>query len=280
MNPFTMNEICAAMEVSRSGFYDHAHKHRGIRRMQDEVLAQEVSEAFAQSRKTYGTPRLLHELRHRGHRCGRRRIARLMRRQGLQALRKGRFIPRTTDSRHGRKAAPERLLETPPPTRPNQVWITDITYIPTREGWLFLAAEIDLFSRNVRGWAAQDNMETALVIEALGHAVAKTPGRLAGLVHHSDQGSQYASETFTTALADLAMVQSMSRRANCYDNATAESFWATLKTECFNNIIPATRAKARSMIFDYIETFYNPVRRHSALGFLSPVAFENHFNNN
>lgn len=275
-----MNEMCAALEVSRSGYYDHTHKHRGIRRMQDEVLALEVSDAFAQSRRTYGTPRLRYELLHRGHLCGRRRIARLMRQQGLQALRKGRFIPRTTDSRHGRNVAPQRLLEAPPPTKPNQVWITDITYIPTKEGWLFLAAEIDLFSRSVRGWAARDTMETALVIEALDQAVAKTPGRLAGLIHHSDQGSQYASEIFTSALAHLAMDQSMSRRANCYDNATAESFWATLKTECFNNTIPATRAEARSMIFDYIETFYNPVRRHSALGFLSPVAFENQFNNN
>ena len=275
-----MNEICTTLEVSRSGFYDHTNKHRRSRRVQDGVLAHEVSDAFALSRKTYGTPRLRHELRHRGHRCGRRRIARLMRLQGLCALRKGRFIPRTTDSSHGRKVAPQRLLEMPPPTKPNQVWITDITYIPTKEGWVFLAAEIDLFSRNVRGWAVDDNMETALVIEALDHAVAKTPGRLVGLIHHSDQGSQYASADFTASLTQLGIDQSMSRRANCYDNATAESFWATLKTECFNNIIPATRAEAKSMIFDYIETFYNPVRRHSALGFLSPVAFENQFNNN
>ena len=275
-----MNEICMTLEVSRSGFYDHTNKHRRSRRVQDVVLAQEVSNAFTQSRKTYGTPRLRYELRDRGHHCGRRRIARLMRLQGLRALRKGRFVPRTTDSSHGRKVAPQRLLEMAPPTKPNQVWITDITYIPTKEGWVFLAAEIDLFSRNVRGWAADDNMETALVIEALDHAVAKTPGRLAGLIHHSDQGSQYASDNFTAALSQLGIDQSMSRRANCYDNATAESFWATLKTECFNNIIPATRAEAKSMIFDYIETFYNPVRRHSALGFLSPVAFENQFNNN
>lgn len=275
-----MNEICTTLEVSRSGFYDHTNKHRRSRRVQDGVLAEVVSDAFAQSRKTYGTPRLRHELRDRGHRCGRRRIARLMRLQGLCALRKGRFIPRTTDSAHGRKVAPQRLLEMSPPTKPNQVWITDITYIPTKEGWVFLAAEIDLFSRNVRGWAVDDNMETALVIEALDHAVAKTPGRLAGLIHHSDQGSQYASADFTASLTQLGIDQSMSRRANCYDNATAESFWATLKTECFNNIIPATRAEAKSMIFDYIETFYNPVRRHSALGFLSPVVFENQFNNN
>jgi len=275
-----MAEICTTLEVSRSGYYDHTNKHQRARRLQDKVLAQEVQEAFLQSRKTYGTPRLRYELRDRGHSCGRRRIARLMRMQGLQALRKGRFIPRTTDSSHGRKIAPHRLLKLPPPTKPSQVWITDITYIPTKEGWLFLAAEIDLFSRRVIGWSARPTMETALVLEALDHAIAQAPGRLAGLIHHSDQGCQYASNDFTTALADLGIDQSMSRRGNCYDNANAESFWATLKTECFNNIIPATRAEAKSMIFDYIETFYNPVRRHSARGFLSPVAFEKQFTNN
>jgi putative transposase len=277
---FTMKELCLALEVSRSGFYDHTHKPGKARRLQDALLAKELREAFAESRQTYGTPRLRHELRHRGHACGRRRIARLMRKEGLRALQKGRFIPRTTDSSHGRKIAPQRLLDAPPPTAPNQVWVTDITYIPTREGWLFLAAEIDLFSRRVLGWAAKDTMATPLILEAFDHAVAQAPGRLCGLIHHSDQGSQYASEDFTTALADLAVAQSMSRRGNCYDNATVESFWATLKTECFNNQIPASRAAAKSMIFDYIETFYNPVRRHSALGFLSPVAFENHFHNN
>jgi len=275
-----MNELCLALEVSRSGFYDHTHKANKPRRVQDRVLAQEVREAFVESRHTYGTPRLRYELRDRGHRCGRRRLARLMRQEGLRALQKGRFIPRTTDSAHGRKVAPQRLLKMPPPVRPNQVWVTDITYIPTGEGWLFLAAEIDLFSRRVVGWAAHQNMETALVLEALNQAIAQAPGRLAGLIHHSDQGSQYAGERFTTALADLAIDQSMSRRGNCYDNATIESFWATLKTDCFNNLVPATRTEAKSMIFNYIETFYNPRRRHSALGFLSPVAFENQFNNN
>ena len=139
--------------------------------------------------------------------------------------------------------------------------VTDITCIPTAEGWLFLAAEIDLFSRRVLGWPAHDNLETGLVLEALDKAVAQSPGRLAGLIHHRDQGSQYASHDFTTALADLAITQSMSRRGNCYDNATAESFWATLKTDCFNNLIPNTRATAKAMIFDYIQTFCNPIER-------------------
>jgi transposase InsO family protein len=277
---FTMKELCRTLEVSRSGFYDHLTKPSRPRRVQDAVLATELRQAFGASRQTYGTPRLRHELRDRGHHCGRRRIARLMRQNNLRALQKGRFIPRTTDSAHGRAVAPQRLLKMPPPTKPNQVWVTDITYIPTADGWLFLAAEMDLFSRRIVGWAAHDNLATGLVLDALGQAVAQAPGRLAGLIHHSDQGTQYASQEFTAALADLAIDQSMSRRANCYDNATAESFWATLKTECFNNLVPRTRAEAKSMIFNYIETFYNPVRRHSSLGFLSPVAFENKSNNN
>lgn len=277
---FRVDELCATLSVSRSGFYDHHHrKPLRFRRQEDLVVADEVFQAFQVGRQTYGTPRLQQALRGNGRYCGRRRIGRLMREQNLRPRQKRRFIPRTTDSTHGRKPAPQRLLEMPPPTAPQQVWVTDITYIPTREGWLYLAAEIDLFSRRVVGWACADNMETPLVINALDRAVAQASGRLTGLIHHSDQGSQYASRDFKCALGDLSIDQSMSRRGNCYDNAFAESFWATLKTECFNNIFPETRAAAISMIFDYIETFYNPVRIHSALGFLSPVAFEKQFKN-
>jgi transposase InsO family protein len=276
----TVEELCLTMEVSRSGFYAHKTKHLRPRRMQDAILSREIRQAFEQSRNTYGTVRLRYDLRDLGHRCGRRRIARLMKKDKLEPVRKCRFVPKTTDSSHGRRAAPQLLLNAPPPTKPREVWVTDITYIPTREGWLYLAAEIDLFSRRVVGWAAQATMATQLVVEAFNQAVAQAPSRLAGLVHHSDQGSQYASDDFQKALKDLRVDQSMSRRGNCYDNAAAESFWATLKTECFNGYIAATRAEARSMIFDYIETFYNPVRRHSALGFVSPVAFEKQTYNN
>jgi transposase InsO family protein len=203
-----------------------------------------------------------------------------MRQQGLRPVQKRRFVPRTTNSSHTRHPAPQRLLDAPAPTAPGQVWVTDITYIPTQEGWLFLAAEIDLYSRRVVGWATSDSMETPLVLKALQRATSQAPGRLAGLIHHSDQGSQYASKLFTAALHSLGISQSMSRRGNCYDNATAESFWATLKAECFHHQIPQTRSQAKSMIFDYIETFYNTVRRHSSLGFLSPIAFEKLHSNN
>jgi putative transposase len=269
-----VRSLCAALGVSRSGYYAHRHKPDGARRRQDEELRHTVAECFKTSRHTYGTPRLRMDLRDEGHRIGRRRIARLMREQGLRPKQKRRFIPRTTDSRHGRPVAPQKLMERTVIDAPCQVWVSDITYIPTGQGWLYLAAEMDLFSRRIVGWDAREHMDRSLVTGALENAVAASTGSLRGLLHHSDQGSQYASHDFSAALAALGIEPSMSRRGNCYDNAAMESFWATLKAECFDREIPATRQQARSMIFDYIETFYNPRRRHSALDFLSPIEFE------
>lgn len=269
-----MQRICAALGVSRSGYYAHCHKPGGARRRQDAELRGAVAECFKASRQTYGTPRLRMDLRGLGHRVGRRRIARLMREQGLRPKQKRRFVPRTTDSRHGRPVAPQKLLGRAATDAPGQVWVSDITYIPTGEGWLYLAAEMDLFSRRIVGWDARGHMERSLVIGALENAVAASSGPLRGLLHHSDQGSQYASHDFGAALGALGIEPSMSRRGNCYDNAAMESFWATLKAECFDREMPTTRRQARSMIFDYIETFYNPRRRHSSLGYLSPVQFE------
>jgi transposase InsO family protein len=237
-------------------------------------LAEVVQDCFQASRQTYGTPRLREDLRELGHRVGRRRIGRLMRQQDLHTKQKRRFVPRTTDSRHGKAVASPVLLTREAPTEPNQVWVTDITYVPTKEGWLYLAAEMDLFSRKIVGWDAKEHMERGLVIEAFQSAVAASHGSLRGLLHHSDQGGQYVSTDFVELLGTLGVERSMSRRGNCYDNAAMESFWATLKTECFHGPIPATRQQARSMIFDYIETFYNPKRRHSALGYRSPIQFE------
>lgn len=197
-----------------------------------------------------------------------------MRLEGLRPKQKRRFVPMTTDSRHGRIPAPHLLLGGRLANAVSQIWVSDITYIPTAEGWLYLAAEMDLFSRRIVGWEARDNMERGLVIAALDKAVAAGSGSLRGLIHHSDQGSQYASHDFTTRLADLGIQPSMSRRGNCYDNAAMESFWSTLKAECFDRDLPSTRSQARSMIFDYIETFYNTRRRHSSLGNISPIQFE------
>lgn len=269
-----MQRICTALNVSRSGYYAHRHKPGKARRKQDEALRSTIAQCFKASRHTYGTPRLRMDLRALGQRIGRRRIARLMREQNLRPKQKRRFIPRTTDSRHGRPVAPQKLMQRAAVDAPGQVWVSDITYIPTGEGWLYLAAEMDLFSRRIVGWDAREHMERSLVIAALGNAVAASTGSLRGLLHHSDQGSQYASHDFGATLAVLGIEPSMSRRGNCYDNAAMESFWATLKTECFDREIPATRQQARSMIFDYIESFYNPRRRHSSLDFLSPLQFE------
>lgn len=262
------------MGVSRSGYYAHRRKPEGARRRQDGELRDTIARCFKESRHTYGTPRLRMDLLEEGHRIGRRRIARLMREEGLRPKQKRRFVPRTTDSRHGRPVAPRKLTGQTVIDAPSQVWVSDITYIPTGEGWLYLAAEMDLFSRRIVGWEACEHMERSLVIGALKNAVAASTGSLRGLLHHSDQGSQYASYDFGAALAVLGIEPSMSRRGNCYDNAAMESFWATLKAECFDRGIPATRQQARSMIFDYIETFYNPRRRHGSLDFRSPVEFE------
>lgn len=269
-----MRSICTALGVSRSGYYAHRHKPGGARRRQDRELRETVAECFKASRHTYGTPRLRMDLHELGHRVGRRRIARLMREQGLCPKQKRRFAPCTTDSRHGLPPAPHKLLGRPAADASGQVWVSDITYIPTGEGWLYLAAEMDLFSRRIVGWDAREHMGRSLVAGALENAVAASTGTLRGLIHHSDQGSQYASHDFAAALAALGIEPSMSRRGNCYDNAAMESFWATLKAECFDHEIPSTRRQARSMIFDYIETFYNPRRRHSSLGYVSPLKFE------
>lgn len=272
---YAITELCRALGVSRAGFYAHRHKPQRPRRQQDQLLAEQIREAFLASRQTYGTPRLRFDLAAQGARHGRRRIARLMLHQGLRPRQKRAFVPRTTDSSKTRQPAPPRLLDAPVPTACGQIWTSDITYIPTQEGFLYLAAELDLYSRRIVGWATADTMETSLVLRALDRAVASAPCLSPPLLHHSDQGSQYASQDFTAALHQLHFIQSMSRRGNCYDNAAMESFWATLKTECFHEQLPPSRDAARHMIFDYIETFYNPLRRHSSLGFLSPLQFEN-----
>jgi putative transposase len=271
---FTLRELCQTLGLSRSGYYAHRHKASRPRRQEDHQLSLQITAAFEKSRRTYGTPRLLHVLRSAGQRVGRRRIARIMRQQGLRPQQKSRFIPRTTQSDPTRRAAPNALLHQAPPQRPNQVWVTDITYLPTKEGWLYLSAQMDLYSRRIVGWAVADHLESSLVLLSLQRALNARPLRDDHLLHHSDQGCQYTSRAFSDFLQRHQIQPSMSRRGNCYDNAAMESFWATLKTECFRSIIPPTHAQAKSMLFDYIETFYNPIRLHSSLQYQSPANFE------
>jgi putative transposase len=275
-----LSRACQALGVSRSGYHAHLRKHERPRRRQDARLVGEIRAAFTASRQTYGSPRLVHCLRARGLQHGKNRIARIMHEQGLCVRQKRRFVPRTTVTDKASPVVPNHLLKRPAPTQPDQVWVTDITYLPTREGWLYLAAEMDLCSRRILGWSTHDTLATELPNQALERALQARGATAKGLLHHSDRGCQYTSAEFRKRLELRGLTPSMSRRANCYDNATMESFWATLKAECFGTTVPLTRTQARSMVFDYIETFYNPVRLHSALGFQSPVAFELSIQNN
>jgi transposase InsO family protein len=267
--------LCQLLEVSPSGFYDWQHRRDcpGPRAVADQKLAGQITTIFAGSRQTYGSPRVQQALGQQGCRHGRKRIARLMKAAGLCGRQKRRYRVQTTDSKHDHPIAPNRLAEAPKATAPNQIWVADITYIETQEGWLYLAAILDLYSRKIVGWAMSERLDTALVAAALSMALLhrQPPAKL---LFHSDRGVQYASGDFRHALQAAKLVPSMSRKGNCYDNATMESFWSTLKLELVYRTRFDSRTQARSQIFDFIECFYNPKRLHSALNFLSPVDFE------
>jgi transposase InsO family protein len=268
--PVTM--LCRMLEVSRAGFYAAQGRAPSARARADTKLGVEIAAIHAESRQCYGSPRVQAELQARGHCPSRKRVARLMRQQGLAARRRRRFRV-TTDSNHARPVATNVVARQFTTAVPNATWVTDITYIWTGEGWGYLAVILDLFSRLVVGWALSARLTQDLALEALGMALARRrPPR--GLVHHSDRGSQYASAAYQTRLAQHGIQGSMSRRGNCWDNAVAESFFATLKVELVHHVSWATRVGARADLFDYLEIFYNAQRRHSSLGYLSPLAFE------
>jgi transposase InsO family protein len=287
----SLSAVAEALEISASGYHAHVGKSRRPRRQQDAQLRKVLAECFAASRQTYGSPRLLRDLRgagspygadvghrhrdlrERGFGCGNKRGNRAMRETGLRPRHKRRCRPKTTDSRDTKKPAPTWLDRVPAPDRPGQIWQSDFTYIPTGEGWLYLAFTLDAFSRRCVAHHCREDMAVDLVTATLRQALARaTPPP--GLIHHSDRGSQYAAEAFQARLRAARITPSMSRCGNPYDNALAESFVATLKTECLGHCIPATRSAARLLIFDYIEAFYNPRRRHSSLDFRSPVDAE------
>lgn len=273
-----VRKLCRTLGVARSAYYAAQKKAERPRARENVRLSSKARELFEASGRTYGSPRLAVALRRSGEPCGRHRIARLMRRAGLRARQKRRFRPRTTDSCHLCPIAPNRLAErTEPPGHPGEVWQADITYVATKEGWLYVAGVLDACSRRIVGWAADTAMPTALVARAFERAV-QTRRPTSGLLHHSDRGSQYASDAYRDLLRRHGAVASMSRAGNCYDNAKMESFWATLKSELIGDHVFATRAEAKSAIFGYIEIFYNRRRLHGALGFQSPVDFETQLN--
>jgi putative transposase len=269
---FRIGWMAKALDVSSSGYYSWLKRPEGIRKRNNRRLAVEIKAIHKASRQTYGSPRIHAELAAKGISCSRGRVARLMKEQGIRAKQKRKFRV-TTDSKHSLKVAPNRLDRQFEARQPNQAWLADITYIPTREGWLYLAAVLDLHSRKIVGWSMSNRMKRKLVIDALLMAVwQRKPDR--GLLHHSDRGSQYCSKEYLNLLKRYGIVCSMSRKGNCWDNAPMESFFHTLKTELIHHRNYRSRREAKSDIFNYIELFYNPKRRHSSLGYMSPSEYE------
>jgi putative transposase len=270
---YAIGELCAAFDVSRSGFHRWRTAEPCQRAREDARISEVLREVHRQSRGTYGRPRLVAALRQRGYRCSPKRVARLMRACKLRGVQRGIFRPQTTQSAD-RTPAPNLLLRRKAASVPGQVWVADITFIPTKEGWLYLAGVMDQGSRRILGMAFDSRFDASLCLAALRQALGAQPQQRQRLIHHSDQGYQYASSCYRELLRQKQIHQSMSRKANCYDNAHIESFWATLKTEALPRQSCATRAEARLAVFDYVHTFYNRVRLHSALGYKSPVDFE------
>ena len=264
---------CRVLAVSRSGYYEWRRRPVSERAKRRESLTAQIREFHVGHHASYGSPRVFRELRARGDRVNEKTVAKVMREAGIQAKSQRKFRVTTTDSNHTQPVAENVLNREFTAKKRNQKWVADITYIATLEGWLYLAAVIDLFTRKVVGWSMSERIDSRLVVDALEMAVSRELPD-AGLVAHSDRGVQYASEHYQGVLTEYDIKCSMSRKANCWDNAPAESFFATLKKELVHHETYATRAAARASLFDYIEVCYNRERRHSALGYVSPLAFE------
>jgi putative transposase len=265
--------LCRVLGVSRSGFYAWRSREPSAAAARREELTAEVKEIHAEVKGRYGSPRIHAELVARGTTCCVNMVARVMREAGIAAKPKRKFR-QTTDSNHALPVAENLLDREFDPGEPNASWVADVTYIPTREGWLYLAVVEDLFSRMIVGWSMDATMTSRLVVDALEMALARRLRGSSDLVAHSDRGSQYASEHYQRRLGEERIACSMSRRGNCWDNAPMESFFASLKKELVHDEDYATRAEAKASIFEYIEAFYNRVRRHSSLGYVAPAEYE------
>jgi transposase InsO family protein len=269
---YPLRILCRVLQVSKSGYYAWLRRDASARAHEDEKLRPKIVAAFERGRGTYGAVRVRRELIDQGFEIGRRRVARLMAEMGLAGL-PARKFQTTTDSNHDKLIAANLLNRDFEASRPNEKWVTDITYIWTAEGWLYLAAVMDLYSRRIVGWSTGESLETSLCLDALSMALGHRKN-IDGLTHHSDRGVQYASDEYQKALKARGIECSMSRRANCWDNAVAESFFGTLKTELIYRRPWLTRESARDAIGEYIELFYNRIRRHSTIGYVSPATFE------
>jgi len=272
---FSIERMSAVLNISRSGYYKYIHTKPSARAQENERLYQAIRKIHDASRQTYGSPRIFSELREAGEKCSRKRVAKIMKKNGIAAKMKKRFRV-TTRSNPQAIAAPNLLKQDFVAAKPNQRWVADLTYVATEEGWLYVAAVLDLFSRRIVGLSMSERMTSDLVVSALQQAIThRKPDK--DLMHHSDRGTQYTSQAFQDLLNKYCIIASMSGSGNCYDNAAMESFFHTLKTEHVYFEFYKTREEARQSIFEYVEVFYNRKRRHSTLGYVSPMVFENHW---
>jgi putative transposase len=267
-----VSTLCRVLRVQRSGYYAWLGREESGHALDDRRLTVEIRAVFAEKKKRYGSPRVCRELRDRGTRVCRHRVARLMREQKLCARRRRKFV-KTTDSAHALPTPPNLLARDFTAEAPNRVWVGDVTYLPTPEGWLYLAVLLDLYSRRVVGWAFSEHNDEALTLAALRMAIEQRQPE-PGLMHHTDRGTTYASGAYQDELAKRGFVCSMSRKGNCWDNAVAESFFSTLDVECENGDMFSSRTAARREVTEYILGFYNPTRLHSTLGYVSPMEYE------
>lgn len=268
-----VSDLCQLLGVTRSGYYAWRSGRESPREVENRELTGQITEVFEAKRRRYGSPRITQELRRQGHRCNHKRVERLMRQAQLRA-RSGRPRKvRTTDSNHAEPIAPNLLLGRAAPSRTDEVWVADITYIPTAEGWLFLAAVMDLYSRQILGWSVWESLAATGAVQALARALVNR-GYPSGVIHHSDRGVQYACGEYRRQMRSHGLIASMSRKGNCYDNAAMEAFWSTLKREAMEDSDRWTKDRVRRELFEYIEATYNRSRLHSSLGYQSPVDFE------
>lgn len=269
-----MAELCELLDVARSGYYAWSTKAQTQQESMKQELSERIGQLFVEHKGRYGSPRITAALRREGQKCNHKRVERIMREKGLQARAKRRWRPRTTDSNHFNPIAPNRLQDGLKTNAINEIWVQDITYLPTSEGCLYLAGVLDLHSRRLIGWSLQETMATTLPLAALEMALRRR-GHPARVIHHSDRGCQYTSREYRAVLQEHGFLASMSRKGNCYDNATMESFWSSLKTELYDEHLDRLpKNRVQQIIFQYIESYYNRTRLHSALNYQSPVEFE------
>ena len=271
---YPIRQLCEVLQVTRSGYYAWCQGRQSARAEANQLLSQQIQRVHQDNKGRYGSPRITQQLRREGHRCNHKRVERLMRQQGLRGCSSRKRRVRTTNSDHDQPVAANLLLNRPAPRRSNEVWVADITYVPTQEGWLYVAAVMDLYSRQILGWSVWDSLEAQGALQALKRALV-TRRYPRGVIHHSDRGVQYACGAYRQQLQAAGLRASMSRRGNCYDNAAMEAFWSTLKREAMAQSASWTKNRVRRELFEYIEGDYNRSRLHSSLGYQSPVDFEN-----